>query len=368
MTLLDLLNDTNSLVHVSTTGAGIELQRRLWVPGSSKYFVGCFTPYRRTQTHSFLGHIPKDSYVCADVAYDMAASSYIRATEAKVHEGLDGNPVGIGVTAAVATNRLPRGELEAHVSIITQHVVRHLHVPFKKEVGAEARWQQDDLLSEHVLGLLTGILRGEVPTDPEAEEAALRCFYEYPIFSTDGTRKSVSEREPAVYLPATLNPIHDGHRAMCKAVEDRLSPLPGKIRVQYLVSSVSPHKGRLSVSDMLFKAGMLRAERWRNESRQVEFTRDEPLFIDKARKRPGSAFVIGADTMQRMLDPKWGPEITPMLAEMRTLGTKFYVMGRVISGQWVVCEDISVPGYYGGMFVGLPGRVDISSTELRAKA
>lgn len=100
----------------------------------------------------------------------------------------------------------------------------------------------------------------------------------------------------------------------------------------------------------------------------VEFTHSEPLFIDKARKRPGSIFLIGADTMQRMLDPKWGPDIEPMLNEMKNLGIKFLVMGRVLNGKWTTCRDIELPWSMQTLFEPLLGRVDVSSTEIREVA
>lgn len=364
----DLLKETKSLLHISSTGAGPDLQSRIWgTPGSSEYFVGCYTPYRRTQLHSFLGHEPDDKYVSEAVAYDMAMASYIRAAEAKVNEGAEGNPVGLGITAAVASTRLPRGEHRAHIALITKDTVTHELVELEKEVGQDARQEHDQIISQQALHLLRQALSGKGPY-PNCEAKALDRFYRYPIFHTSGTRRA-AEDEKGVYLPATLNPIHEGHRAMCRAAEEALSPEgPVRIRASYLVSSVSPHKGRLSVQDMLFKAGMLRAERWRNESRLVEFTRDEPLFLDKARKRPGSVFIIGADTMQRMLDPKWGPNIDEMLREMSNLKVLFYVMGRMIDDKWTTCRDIKVQWPHNTLFRPLEGRIDVSSTGLRESA
>lgn len=379
MNLHELLIKTKSLLHVSATGAGPTLQREIWsTPGCSAYFIGCFIPYRRTQLHSFLGHEPDDSYVGVNVAIDMASASYIRAAEAKVVEKIEGEPVGLGVTAAVASNRLPRGDHHAHIVVITKDNVIHEEVRLPKSEGREAREYHDALIASAAMRLLKKALTEKAPFKMEEgdvlhldiSEQALERFYEYPIFHINGTRQKTSEpRGKEVYLPATLNPIHEGHRLMCKAAEELLSPAAGRIKARYLVSSVSPHKGRLSVQDMLFKAGMLRAERWvpgADESRIVEFTHDEPLFLDKAKKRPGSVFLIGADTMQRMLDPKWGVDVDDLLRELKNLDTKFLVMDRLIDGKLTGCRDIKVPWLHNNMFDPLPGRVDISSTEIRS--
>lgn len=376
--LHELLIETKSLLHVSATGAGPTLQKEIWsTPGCSAYFIGCFIPYRRTQLHSFLGHEPDESYVAPEVAIDMASASYIRAAEALFTEKIEGNPVGIGITAAVASSRLPRGDHRAQIVVITKDNVIHEEVRLPKSEGREAREYHDALIASAAMRLLKKALTEKAPFKMEegdvlhldVSEQALDRFYEYPIFHINGTRQKASApRGREVYLPATLNPIHEGHRTMCRVAEELLSPTTGRIKARYLVSSVSPHKGRLSVQDMLLKAGMLRAERWvpsADESRMVEFTHDEPLFLDKAKKRPGSTFLIGADTMERFLDPKWGPSTTDLLVELKNLDTKFLVMPRLIDGVVKGCRDIDVPWPHGNLFEPLPGRVDISSTELR---
>lgn len=368
------LIETNSLLHLSTAGAGPELLRRIWTEtGISDYFVGSAMPYRRSETHAFLGHAPADGgYISEEVAYDMAMASYIRAAEAKVLEDLRGDPVGFGVTSAVASNRWPSGGHRAHMVVITRDRILHRRVDLTKGRGKEVRRGHDRDIAEAAQELLLLALDGHAPRELECETVALERFYRYPIFHTNGTRTaSLPLEQKNNFLPATLDPIHDGHRLMAKEAEDLRSPSDGgRVKVVYLVSSVSPHKGKLDVQQMLQKAGMLLAERWRGEidSRAVEFTRDEPLFIDKARKRPGSTFIIGADTMKRMLDPAWGIPLEPLLTEFTNLGVRFLVMGRYIDDKWVTCRDIALPRWTDQfLFTPLPGRIDVSSTQLRAQ-
>lgn len=136
----------------------------------------------------------------------------------------------------------------------------------------------------------------------------------------------------------------------------------------YLVTTTSVHKPPLTVPAMLDRVGMVGAERWRRMARAIEFSRNDPLFVDKARQRPGSTFLIGADTMARMLDPCWGPSRDQVLTELRNHRATFLVMGRQIDGRWLTCRDIPVPFPFGLLFRPLEGRVDISSTELRRAA
>lgn len=368
--LHDLLRTGNCLLHVSAAGAGPRLLASIWDnPGASDYLVGFFIPYATTQLDSFLGHPPENSYCSKEVAFDLAMASFIRAAEHRVIERLSGGPIGVGVTASVASAKMPKGEQRAHIVMITHDRVRHLEIDFEKAIGKGARIAQDEAIAGVVnreMELLLSITTNEIPG--EDAQFALERFYRYPVFETNGTRHPKSNSEGGLYLPATLNPIHDGHRTMCQVAEAHLHPNGAGHRcARYLVSSTSPHKGTLSVQEMLLKAGMLRAERWRDQSRMVEFTRDEPLFIDKARKRPGSLFLIGADTMIRMLEPGWGPDVAEMLGEMKQLGVSFLVMGRQIEEKYVTCRDVDVPSPYGSLFQPLEGRVDVSSTEIRTR-
>jgi hypothetical protein len=106
------------------------------------------------------------------------------------------------------------------------------------------------------------------------------------------------------------------------------------------------------------------------ESRSLIFTKDDPLFIDKARRMPGSSFIIGADTALRMQDEKWYDggrgAVINMLTELESLGCHFYVFGREVDGKWVNPEQ-SYPIIFGKMFIPLDGRWDISSSSLRSQ-
>jgi len=357
MTLHNLLVETNALLHVSCTGAGASLQQQLWdTPGASKYLVGSHFPYARTQLCDFIGIEPEASFCSKEVALEMAMASYIQACEHKLRLSLDGEPVGLGISASVASTRIPRGDHRAHIAIVTKEQVAARILILEKGKGLEQRRQHDQQVTHAALYLLIQVLRGE-PQEDETD-AALDLLFQAPVFDSSGLRcTSVTE---GVFLPASLNPIHDGHRLMAQAAEEKL-----KRPVVYLVATSTPHKPPMRLQEMLSMVGMLRGERWNGQARALEFTRGEPLFIDKVRARPNSCFVIGADTMDRFLDPKWGPEIELMLQEMRQLGAMFYVMGRKIGGIFKTCRDIDVPFPHQLLFRPLEGRIDVSSTEIR---
>ena len=100
-----------------------------------------------------------------------------------------------------------------------------------------------------------------------------------------------------------------------------------------------------------------------------------PVFSQKAQFFPGCTFIIGWDTAERLVDPVYygGQEFEMMKAldDMRGLGCRFLVAGRVDGGVFHTLDDVPVPQGFENMFAAIPEsafRCDLSSTELRLKA
>ena len=102
-----------------------------------------------------------------------------------------------------------------------------------------------------------------------------------------------------------------------------------------------------------------------------------PLFADKAALfGPGAAFVVGVDTADRLVDPKYYPGGGPggvgaALGGLAARGVKVYVLGRAApdGAAFRTLADVAVPAEVAGLglFVGVDGfREDVSSTALRA--
>lgn len=361
----DLLLKHKTLLYISSTGAGLKFQNDLWkIPGSSQYIVGFEFPYSRSQVENLLGYNPEVSSVSKTIAIDLAMASYIKASSHKVKENIDGNPIGIGITASVASNRIPKGDQRFYICIITKDKAVSYYYKLEKQTGEYYRESHDYLIAEFAKELLISTLSEQDFMGEDCYQEALDRFLAFPIFLSSGKRNPYPlTLGQNIYLPASLNPIHEGHRTMATSAELHLCRNITKTRVNYLISTSSPHKGDLTLQEMLFKAGMLKAE---DNIRSFEFTRDEPLFLDKAKKRPGSIFVIGVDTMERLLDPKWGPNIPELLKEFENLNTKFLVMGRINKDKmFQAANDVPVQRRYRKLFEPIRGRIDISSTELR---
>jgi hypothetical protein len=104
------------------------------------------------------------------------------------------------------------------------------------------------------------------------------------------------------------------------------------------------------------------------------FTRGDPFYRDKAKNYPNRPFLMGADAVVQMLDPKWGVDLFVLFEEFEQQGTRFLVVGRFINGVWTTLDDLKrtlfpslIRNRYHHLFTSVEGRWDISSTELREK-
>ncbi len=93
------------------------------------------------------------------------------------------------------------------------------------------------------------------------------------------------------------------------------------LRATFHVTADPPHKARLSVAELVQRAKLL-------HGKPRLFSEGDALYVDKARRNPGASFLLGADALERLLDPKWGPEPLPMLYEIAALGCRFLVLDR----------------------------------------
>jgi nicotinamide mononucleotide (NMN) deamidase PncC len=337
-------------LHVAATGAAAGVQGRLWErAGASAFLSGCSFPYAAEETAELLGFAPER--LCSEeTAIDLASAAYMKAYR------LGGKaPVGLGVTCAVATNRERRGAERAHVCVIARSVVRVAKLEL--EPGT-LRAVAGAACDEAALALLGGALGLGAPAGgagTDGTSSALARFLGRPYLAPDGSRHAGRPEGRAALMPGAFNPPHEGHLGIASEVE-REHGLP----VIFHVTANAPHKAPLSVQELLERAKLLRGER-------ALFTRGEALYIEKARRFPGTPLVMGADALLRMLDPKWGPEVPAMLAELAALGTTFFVSPRDGITVDACFARFGLGSEFRGLFTELSGAYASSSTSLRLK-
>jgi hypothetical protein len=99
-----------------------------------------------------------------------------------------------------------------------------------------------------------------------------------------------------------------------------------------------------------------------------------PLFSQKAQLFPHSVFVLGIDTVERLIQPRfYHNDPAEMLASFKTIrvaGCRFLVAGRLSDDRFLTLEGLELPVGYRELFEEIPKevfRVDISSTEIRER-
>lgn len=361
-------------VFVNATGAGAGLQKRIWeVAGCSSFFVGAHFPYGNEKTCNVIGYEPP-SFCSKEVAVALAMASYMEA-----YDPLDsGDVVGIGLTASVASLKAHKGEHRVFVAaisntkcIVYSMVIQKGDVSYRAADG-ELADELGELALLKVLGLPTEpseALSGnalQFSSEEISNEDLINFIMLRPYIKADGTKSEFHsedfECEPLFY-PGTFDPFHYGHANIGKAAKAKfVANYHFEPELIYSTCINPKHKAPPSHADLLKKISQMKG-------RNFLLTKDDALYVEKARANPGASFIVGADALLTMLNPKWGHDIPTMLELFYDLHIEFYVVGRVVEGSFMSLEDVKNKHpeirNYTWQFKNVEGRWDVSSAELR---
>jgi nicotinic acid mononucleotide adenylyltransferase len=331
-------------LHVIAAGAGAAIQAKLWErPGASAFLAGASFPYAPDEMAALLGYAP-ERFVAAETAMDLAIAAYVSAVDP---ERADVEPVGLGVTAAVATSRPRRGEPRVHVACVTRSRVVAIGSVLPSIEGDGARSSHASAVDDMGLTAIAVAL-GHLPMTngwATAETELRTQLFARPFFAPDGTRAAEPPPEMPLF-PGAFDPPHPGHFGIADAVDRPPA---------FTISATMPHKGPLGPQALLERVRRLRG-------RHVFLTQGDALYLDKVRRFPGRAIVVGADAFLRMFEPAWGDPAETHAALARA-GARFVVVGRSVAGRWVAGEE-AIRGHE-DIATAIAGRWDMSSTEAR---
>ena len=372
------MGDQAPRVYLINSGAGAGAQNlvlgggaqnRIWaVPGVSNFFVGASMPYAAEATDETLGFKP-ERYVSVDTAIDLAQTAYMRAW-------VPGRKaIGLGLTCSVASTHVHRGGHRLVMALVDESDCWVVDTVIPKGEGQDQRKLDGARADGLVFLVLDEYISGFNNRDAypimdgvsvvRMNNLACARVHAHPLFRADGSRVAswdVSRElvpDETVFFPGSFNPPHDGH---FKGAVAAMSFAGGR-QLVFSTTTYPLHKTPLSTSEMLQRAKLMRGH-------DFLLSGYDPLFLDKARRFPGAFFVVGADTMDRFLDPQWGPAIEPMLSEFMSLGTKFLVLGRQVKGNYVTADDIAAKRLSQGskfmeLFTAVQFRLDLSSSDIR---
>ena len=358
------------VVAVSGAGSGA-IAALLGVPGASRTVVEALVPYGHDALVDLLGEEP--AHACSA---ETAAAMGRRALERAERRGGGDAALGLAITATVATDRPLRGEHRCHIAVADGERIETVSIVLEK--GPRDRAAEEELVAraavltlaracgvadappaEDVLGGGDRLTRGSLPLDLVSEVVA--GTRERITALPDGEVRAAAA-PPRAVLPGSFNPLHEGHLELARVAGAALG-----VPVAFELSVVNADKPALSAREVRRRLGRFA---WHGT---VEVTR-APMFREKARLLPGCAFVVGADTARRLVDPRYyrgGPaEMTAALDEIVRGGGRFLVAGRVEpDGRFLTLGDVAVPAALASGFTAIPEsrfRRDLASSALRA--
>jgi len=376
--LITALHASGRKAALAITGGGSgAVGQLLRVPGGSRLLIEAQIPYDERALQTFLGFAPAQA-CSADTAIAMARTARVRAARLAPP---DTDLVGLGATAALVSDRPRRGEHRFHIAFANAAGPNSTgaHCTCVLAKGRRDRAAEEDLVSRAIVlwlaracGIAAPSPKSLIDADEQYAETVVAAVdtidqllageVDRVTVQPDG-QIMLSAPQRFVLFPGSFNPMHEGHVLLARVAEElRQQPLAFEISVTNvdkppLASETVRHR----LSQFAWKS-------------PLELTR-APTFLEKSRLFPRATFVIGADTAERLVAPRYyGDDELQMhvaLEEIANAGSSFLVAVRSdAAGRVRALNDILVPRRYADLFTEIPEhrfRVDISSSEIRAR-
>jgi nicotinamide mononucleotide (NMN) deamidase PncC len=380
---------------IAVTGGGsLAISDLLTVPGASAFVLEASVPYGSESLTQWLGRRP-ENFCARETALAMAAVAFQKGRRLG---GDAATLIGVGCTASLASHRPKLGEHRAWIATQTADRTELLECRLSK--GARDRLQEERLVADLLLGQIASgcaVISGtesqqidppfrQAESDASAEarpadqfhceietaeptlamlwNGARSCCWSLPALAAATTSWSsfdaaLTASSPRGLLCGAFNPLHDGHRELAR-VADQIVGGP----VAFEMSIVNVDKPPL---DYLTIA----ARRKQFSDRPLVLT-TAPTFAEKSRLFAKTTFIVGIDTAERIVQPKYylgnDTNLLKALDEIRANGCRFLVAGRLEDGRFQTLADTPMPDSARDLFTEIPERAfrcDLSSTELR---
>jgi nicotinamide mononucleotide (NMN) deamidase PncC len=369
------------MVFAVTGGGSGAISTLLETPGASASVLAAVVPYAPSALREWLGGTPDQA--CSErTARAMAMAGFQRARA--LSQGDPRSLRGIGTTASLATNRPKLGPHRVHVAWQSAEVTAVASLELTKDVRSRA--EEEAIAAELTLVATAdacGVssndssLASLLPTESVSwrraaaparwtqlllgEVAGIVCRHpEQPAESWNDVALLPPAHRPAALLCGAFNPVHDGHRRMAEIAAKRLG-----VPVTWELSIANVDKPPLDFLEIQDRLAEL--------PRMPVMLTCAATFEEKATFVPGCTFIIGADTLERVVAPRYyGNNIERRDASIDALakrGCRFLVFGRTGANGFRGLENFDLPAPLAALCEEVPEsefRMDVASSRLRA--
>ena len=370
----------------------------LAVTGASRTVLEAIVPYNAAAMADWLGSMPEQ--FCSEPTARAMAMTAFRRAQRLVEGTRGGSPgersgpslrsdsatpprsvciAGIACTASLASDRPKRGPHRIHVAAQTAALTSTVSLELQK--GPRTRGEEEAVATGLILDTIAdvagigrrldlGLLAAEriEATRTDAPEPWTRLLLgrtqvERLCGPATGGERAEAPTSGAAVFPGAFNPLHAGHLEMAHIAAGLLER-----RVEFEMSIENVEKPPLDFSEIRRRGDRLPSD-------ATVWLTGAPTFRRKARIFPKATFIVGADTIARIADPHYsGNDREAMLAaidEIAAAGCRFLVFGRLVGPALETLRSLPLPERLSNVCREVPietFRMDISSTELRARA
>lgn len=356
------------VISLLLTGGGMQaIPWFLGVPGASKCIMSAEVPYSRASSEKVVLDYTgiADKTGCSrEHAIQLAKAAYQKCNEAMLSDQCSGlhtyvenisKIVGVGCTAALASSDPKKGDHRCHVAVYSNTHCDTYSLILTK--GARDRITEDTVCSQLVVDAVTQHLGLPLPVNSVLHHAILavntthanaapeiivstrsdhlnplESIYQRKAKHTIQFRRHETHHSPrhlhledvrvpagSIVYPGSFNPLHEGHLSLVKASLEQLRIDHAKNRpremfepplVIFEIGAINADKPplprdeidrRLSQFDR--KSNHL-FEQFGLVNFAVSIT-SEPLFVEKSAIFRNCRFLVGADTMVRLVNSKY---------------------------------------------------------------
>ena len=346
-------------VLVSSGGGTNAISEILKVPGASKSVLEAYVPYAKESLDYYLLKQP-DHYCSLGTTLSMAAKAYSAAKKIDPNTNPK-NLLGVAVTASLATNYSKKGEHKFFIAIQTYKYSSSFSYSFVK--GELSREEEEKTVTDHIINAIAQSC--EVKNHMISENSSLE------IKTVEAEKNwvklvdskidfvSSSNRIPELIFPGSFNPFHSGHNSMSELAEKKTG-----LGLAYEICIQNADKPPLSYHEIEKTLDQF------NHGHEWVLTK-AGKFTDKAALFPNSVFIIGADTLTRILDEKFYLNRRDMLNQLDLFNShniNFLVFGRKIKSNFIDLDSVTIPEHIAKRFSGFGEEIfrdDISSSLIR---